>query len=124
MMRGHREVIRPRGTTLTSWSLRAASIMTNRPSHYCLTSKTERRPFLIRMAALTCLFLHVCSAEAGRTCFRSSRPACTLFQHIKQIYQESNMTGYPSKKPEGPAKVEQVNTYRNGTAPRAAEFGK
>jgi hypothetical protein len=76
------------------------------------------------MAALTCLFLHVCSAEADRTCFRSSRPACTLFQHIKQIYQESNMTGYPSKKPEGPAKVEQVNTYRNGTAPRAAEFGK
>jgi hypothetical protein len=34
------------------------------------------------------------------------------------------MTGYPSKKPEGPAKVEQVNTYRNNTAPRAAEFGK
>jgi hypothetical protein len=34
------------------------------------------------------------------------------------------MTGYPEKKPEGPAKVEHVSTYKNGTAPRAAEFGK
>jgi hypothetical protein len=34
------------------------------------------------------------------------------------------MTGYPDKKPEGPAKVEQVGPYRNNTAPRAAKFGQ
>jgi hypothetical protein len=34
------------------------------------------------------------------------------------------MTGYPEKKPTGPAKVEQVGPYRNNTAPQAARFGK
>jgi hypothetical protein len=33
------------------------------------------------------------------------------------------MTGYPSKKPEGPAKIEQIGPYKDNSAPKAARFG-